>query len=519
MVRAGATDAERLEQLAEAAFFVGREHESDDAFARAAHEWAARGDHDRAALCAFWLGFGLLLRGETAQANGWIARGRRMVAEHAPACAAEGYLQVPEAMSALGAGKAGEAEDIYARVWAIAQRCGDAELAAIALLGQGEVALASGRVRDGLALLDEAMVAVTAGHEVSPMAAGILYCAVIDACVGVFDLGRAREWTAALDRWCDDQPGLVPYRGVCLVHRSQALQAQGYWADALVEAEHAESRLQEPPHPAVGVACYQRGELLRLRGEFERAEHAFQEANRFGREPLPGLPLLRLATGDVGSAVATMRRAMDERHTTARRLPILPAAVEVLLAAGDATGAAAATDELASAAAEGPSYLAAAACHASASVALATGDALDALENARAATARWWDLGLPYELARSRELVGRACAALGDLDAAAVELEQAASSFERLGAPVDAMRVEGLRFDQRAAPDAPDVPLTERECEVLRLVASGLTNRDVAGELFISEHTVARHLQNIFAKVGVTSRSAATAYAYEHELV
>ncbi|MGH8983933.1 MAG: tetratricopeptide repeat protein, partial [Acidimicrobiia bacterium] len=203
-------------------------------------------------------------------------------------------------------------------------------------------------MRGGLALFDEVMIGATTGG-VSPLTTGILYCAVIDACMQVFDLRRAAEWTDALTGWCEAQPDMVPFRGQCLVHRSQILQARGEWAEALSEATSAEARLARSLHPATGVACYQQGELHRLRGDFEGAERGYRQASENGREPVPGFALLQLAAGRLEAATATVRRMLDEAHDPPARLAVLPAFVEIALAAGDADAARVASDELAEA--------------------------------------------------------------------------------------------------------------------------------------------------------------------------
>jgi DNA-binding CsgD family transcriptional regulator len=514
--RSGSLGAEDLERLALAAYLVGR----DEAWARAterAHQaWSDRGDADRAARCAFWLGLGLLLRGEVAQANGWFGRGRRLVA--GLDCPARGYLLVPVAIEALARGAVADAHARYEEVAEIAERFDDTDLLAIGMLGRGEAMIASGNTSGGLALLDEVMVAATTG-EVSPLTAGILYCAVIEACVHAFDLRRAAEWTGALTRWCADQPGLVPFRGQCLVHRSQVMQANGEWGDALAEASNAEQLLSEPPHPALGVAFYQQGELHRLRSELDAAERAYRQASQHGRDPVPGLALLKLATGDVESAAVMARRMLDEADDHLTRLAVLPSFVEIMLAARDRGAARAASDELVElAAGSGTPFLEAVAAHARGSVLLADGDPAGALTVLRRSCELWRDLGVPYERARSQELVGLACRALGDGAAGEVELEAAAAVFERLGAVTDRRRIAEQRSERAGGGPAPGM-LSVRECEVLRLVAQGRTNRAIGAELVISEHTVARHVQNIFTKLGVSSRAAATAFAYEHGIV
>lgn len=506
-------DVEDVERLAVAAFFVGREDESTRSWERAHDLWARLDNPDRAARCTFWLGLALLLRGEAARANGWFARGRRVLAGRgSPECAGYGYLLVPEAMEALDAGDVTRASSLYEEAEAIAQRCEDRDLLALALLGRGEVAVAAGDVKAGLALFDEVMVAGTTGT-VSAITTGILYCAVVDACVKVFDLRRAAEWTAALTRWCDTQGEIVPYRGQCLVHRSQILQAHGAWSEALAEAARAQERLADPPHPAVGVAFYQQGELHRLRGEFAEAESAYRSAGEHGRTPTPGIALLRLAEGRAGAAEAAVRRMLEEGGDETTWIAVLPAFVEIMLAGGDLAAARTASDELSARSDRlDNAYVHALAHHARASVLLAQGRPSESLDAARRACEAWRALDMPYERARSQVVVASACRALGDHDAEDFERQAAKETFARLGAGPDLARLTASRTD--AAPE-----LTARECDVLRLVASGKTNREISAALAISQHTVARHLQNIFSKLGLSSRAAATAYAYENGIV
>jgi DNA-binding CsgD family transcriptional regulator len=503
-----------LERLAVAAHLLGRDDESARAWELAHLARAGEGDHAGAARCAAWLGMALLLRGEVARASGWLARAERSATRAGRECAARGFLLVPTFLDAIGRGDTERAAELAGEIIAIAQRCGDPDLLALGTLSRGEALLAAGQIGDGTRLLDEVMVSVTTG-EVSPIPAGIVYCAVIEACVDVFDLRRATEWTEALRAWCERQPDLVPYRGQCLVHRSQVLLANGAWAEAMAEAEHARTRLSDPAHPALGAALYQLGELHRLRGELVDAERAYRAAGELGREPVPGLALLRLAQGKVDAASAATRRAVDERRGEPGRPALLAAAVEILLAAGDVDGARAARDELVALAAaiDRPLLRAIAAC-ATGSVRLAEGDATAALPELRAAAIAWRGLGVPYDEARARVLLALACRALGDHDAAGIELDAARAAFDRLRARPDVARVTALR-DPGAAPRG----LTPREREVLRLVATGRANKEIAADLAISGHTVARHLQNIFLKLGVSSRAAATAYAYEHDVV
>jgi ATP/maltotriose-dependent transcriptional regulator MalT len=524
----GSLAAADLEQLAVAGYLLGRDDESAHAWERAHRELVATGDHDGAARCACWLAIQLFLAGHEARAGGWLARANRLVDDAGRDGIATGYLLVPAALQALEDGDLLAASERFAAASVIAERFGDPDVVALARLGRGQVLLAEGDAEGGLTLFDEVMVAVTTG-EVSAVPAGIVYCAVIEACIAAFDVRRAAEWTEALTRWCEDQPDLVPFRGQCLVHRSQILQAHGEWAAAASEAERACHHLAAPPHPALGVAFYQQAELHRLRGEHAAAERAYRLAGGHGRDPAPGSALLRLAEGRVDAAAAAIRRMVDEAPDPRTRPPVLAACAEIMVAAGDVDAARAAADELDGlATARGAPLLTAMAGHATGAVLLASGDPSAALRSLRRACTAWQSLVNPYESARARVLIARACTQLGDRDAADAEVEVARATFDRLGArwELDQLATAAPADDGRRPPARTAIDplgdaarLTVREGEVLRLVAAGLTNREVGAELFISEHTVARHLQNIFTKTGCSSRTSATAYAFQHGIV
>lgn len=507
-------DATMLEMLAVAANLIGRDQESIRAWERAHVEHRRGGRHDQAAATACWAALTLMLRGDMAQAGGWLTRAERIVEEledDVPV-AAHGMLLIPAAIAAVSSGDAETALDVANRMISIATAVQEPDLMAFGRLAIAQAALVAGDVPHSMRLFDEVMVSVTAG-DVSPIPSGIIYCAVVDGCVEACDLRRAAEWTEALRRWCDDQPDLVPYRGQCMVHRSQVLLAQGAWAEAAAEADRACQRLADPFHPALGLAHYQRGELHRLRGELDAAADAYREASRYGHDPVPGFALLRLAQGEVDGAERAATRMLDECGIGPARSRLLAAAVEVRLATGDTTAGRQLADELTVVAEQtGTEMLAASAAYARGTVLLAAGDTTSAITALRAACKAWRDLQAPYEVARARFQLGLAYRDAGDRDAADLELDGAFATFTSLGAAVDLARLESV------APAEPGL-LTERECEVLRLVAAGRTNRQIAAALVISEHTVSRHLQNMFMKLGVTSRAAATAYAYEHHLV
>jgi DNA-binding NarL/FixJ family response regulator len=507
-------DAEQLEMLAVAAELIGRDEDCIRALERAHLAHLGAGRRAQAALAACWACMTLMMRGDVAQAGGWMHRAERIVSEldADEPVAARGWLLIPPTLGAIAGGDAQTAGGLAEEMVAIAHAVDDRDLLALGQLATAQATLIGGDVAQSLQMFDEVMVSVTVG-DVSPIPAGIIYCAVVDGCVEACDLRRAAEWTEALRRWCDDQPDLVPYRGQCMVHRSQVLLAQGSWTDAAIEAQQACRRLADPPHPALGLAHYQRGEVHRLRGELDAATDAYREASRHGHDPIPGFALLRLAEGDVGGAVRAARRMLDEHATGPARAGLLAAAVEVMVAAGDTGAAGELADELSAlAATTGMEMLVASAAYARGIVLLASGDAAAAVAQLRAACKTWRDVQIPYEVARARGSLALAYRAVEDDDAADLERDGAQAIYESLGAPID---LAGIGAPEPAA----DNVLTARESEVLRQVAAGKTNREIAAELVISEHTVSRHLQNMFMKLGVTSRAAATAYAYEHHLV
>ncbi len=509
--------ADDHERFAVAAYLIGADEPCEHQW-EAAHRAAVdAGDAAGAARYAVLLALCVVLRGQMARAGGWLARAEALLEESGIVCAASGYVLIPKLLGALHAGDAAAARDLSVRATDLGRSFDDPDLRALGVLGHGQALIALGDADAGLARLDDVMVAVTAG-EVGPVVSGIVYCAVIIECLRLFDLARAVEWTAALGAWCHAQPDLVPYRGQCLVHRSQLQQAAGSWSEAIATVEAACRRLTDPPHPALGLAYYQQAELYRLIGDFERAASRYREASRHGHHPMPGLALLELARGDARAAAATIRRALQETASPLERPALLAAAVDVFRGAAEVSSAREAADELAGMAAPSSSPLRRAmAAFAAGSVLAAEGDPVQALAELRAAARAWQSLRMPYEAARTAVLLGLACAALGDQPAAALELDNARATVTELGARPDLDRLAGLTG--LLGEPAGDELLSEREREVLSHLAVGKTNREIAADLTISQHTVGRHVENIFAKLGVTTRAAATAYAYEHDLL
>jgi DNA-binding CsgD family transcriptional regulator len=512
-----ALELDDLECHAVAAQLIGRKDESREILAQGYREALRAGVSTRAARFAFWFGHGLIFEGRVSEASGWFARARQLLADQERECAEHGYLLIPRGIEQLSAGDNDAAASTFAEAQGIARRCGDLNLIAMAGLGRGRALVRCGRIAEGMAVLDEVMVAVTTG-EVSPMVVGSVYCGALEACHEVLDIRRAREWTGTLSRWCGSQPDLVPYRGPCQVYRAEVMQFHGAWADAFEEAQRACEWLSLPVSPeGPADAFYRIGELHRLRGAYAEAEEAYRQASRLGRRPEPGLPLLWMARGQVDAAQTALHRALEEETDLGRRAGLLDAKIQVLLAQGDVAGVRTSAIELHDiATALGAPVVRALCAMAEGAALLAEHDPGAALGPLRRAWTEWQRLEAPYDAARVRVLIGRAYRDLGDQESAAMEYDAARWVFQQLGALPDLAWVEGLATPSEAK-QAPG-GLTLRELDVLRLVAAGQSNREIGVTLVISEHTVARHVQNMLAKLGCSSRVALAAFAVERGL-
>jgi ATP/maltotriose-dependent transcriptional regulator MalT len=403
---------------------------------------------------------------------------------------------------------------------AIGESFRDPDLIAFARALQGRVLLKRANVEGALSLFGDAMLAATS-YDLSPTVTGLIYCNVIAACTQVYAFDRAREWTSALSHWCEAQPQLMTFAGTCLVHRAELMELGGEWTESFEAARSACDRITFSNDPGLAAnALYQQAEIHRLRGEDAEADAAYTECSKRGREPLPGLALLRLAQGKLEPAANAMRRVVAATSDGLQRTRYLPAHVEVMIAANALDEARAACAELeATAARYGGEVLEAMAKHAHACLALAEGNAEGAIEPLRDALHVWQRIGAPYIAARIHVLLARACAMLGDEEGALRECGFARETFEQLGATPDLAQLDALLPGKPGAGSKGNHGLSARELQVLRLVAAGKTNRAIAGELCLSEKTVDRHVSNIFGKLGVPSRAAATAYAYEHRLI
>jgi DNA-binding CsgD family transcriptional regulator len=508
--RAEQLDADDLERYAEAAQILGRGDEAIQLLRRAFNLRIAAREVDRAIVSAFWLFQALIINAEFARARGWAAQVRRSMPD-----VDNGWFLFTEAYFLIPAGDYDQAAQLLARAAAMGSRSREIDLIAFATTVWGRALIKAGRLEEGLSRLDEAMLPVVE-RDTSPRATSMMYCSAIATCHEAREFGRAREWTHALGAWLDSQPRLGgAYFGNCRIYRAYLMCLRGSWREALDEVAFVCDDLSGNFGQLVaGHAHYQLAEIHRLLGNPE-ADASYRRAAELGAQTQPGLSLLRLAQGELDKAVLGIRRALAETSGQLERLDLLTAAVTIMLAAGDIDAARQATAELAGIAAvyTTPGVQADFAA-ARGAVALSDGDPATALPLLRSAARSWREIDAPHAVARVSVLIGLACRAVGDEDAAEVELTSARSTFARLGARPDVHRVEELLHPTRALG-----PLSAREIEVLKLVAAGKTNHAIAAELFVSERTVHRHISNIFDKLGVHSRTAAASYAIQHHLV
>ncbi|MGG5752734.1 LuxR C-terminal-related transcriptional regulator [Zafaria sp. Z1313] len=502
--RAGELDTADLDLLGRCCWWTGRTREaleiSEHVFERLQHD---AGPVD-AAMKAATLGLLWFIRGDLVIASGWASRARRLL-RGTPEGIEHGYLRYLEASISLDFSSLGGAREASEALHDLGRRLRAPQLTCLALVLSGLVDARTGDPAGGFAQLDEAMLPVLAG-QLPPEWAGDVYCTVIHTCHELADLSRMRAWTLATERWCEQFRGEAVYSGICRIHRLQLLCAEGDWAAAEAGVERAGAELAGVNGWVAGEAYYQLGEIRRLRGDFAGASEAYARTAQFGMDHQPGAALLELARGRPAQAWASVSAALAGRDAlSAARL--LGPGVRIALAAGREDDAGRLCSELESTAAGfGTEGFRAWALQARAAVLVAAGRFGDALPVLRAAGVAYRNLRARYESAAVHEMCARAHAGLGDVAAAAADRATAVEMYRQLGAVPDVERL-----------DPGDVPggLTARESEVLGLVASGASNREAAAALYISEKTVGRHLSNIFAKLGVASRTAAAAWAHE----
>jgi ATP/maltotriose-dependent transcriptional regulator MalT len=498
--------------LANSAWWLGDLALAVPALTEAHHDLLDAGEPTAAALVALDVGYTALLRGDDAQASGWFGRARHLLAP-LPEGEAHGYLRIIDAEVAFDAGDLDTAYRLAEQVGELGERTGDATLTALAAVGKGRVRVRQGRLGEGGALLDEAMVVATSDR-LDPAWTGNIYCHLMFACFEIADLGRAGEWTEVTARWCERMPGAGPFLGICRVHRAQVLRLRGEWSTAERELVRVQQELAHFARSVVAEAHYQLGELHRLRRHPDEATARYEEAHRLGRDPQPGLALLALERGRPAAAFASLRAAVSAAgDTPLARADLLPAAVEVAVAAGELPSGRVWAEELAALAAtygtvgfEAEAGVAAGRLH------LAEGEAGSALRPLRRAAAAWRRLGATVPAAQAAGLLAAAYDAVGDHDAARLEQRVVDEAMSSLG--TDARARDG----RRSLPDG----LTAREAEVLGLAADGRSNQQIADELVLSVRTVERHLATVYQKLdlhGRSARAAAVSYAHRQDLL
>jgi tetratricopeptide (TPR) repeat protein len=399
--------------------------------------------------CRVEVGFLWLLRGEETVGSGWVSRAVRLL-EEVPECAEHGYLLYLRAEEQLGRGDHEAAAVSGRTMQQLAARHDDPTLGAIGLVVEGTALVRRGRLDEGLAVLDEAMLGVRAG-EVQPTWTGNLYCHLMSLFIELGDIPRARAWTDATERWCDEHSNPAMFVGICRVHRAQLLHLEGAWPAAERSAAQACRDLADMNVEVVAEGHYELGELRRLQGDDDGAEEAYARARRLGRDPQPGMALLRLAQGRTRAAATALRTALLVTTEAPRARPAAGCTGGGADTAGDAELAAAAAGELATIAdVYATPGLLAAARQASGVARLVGGEPERALPLLRDAWRRWRELDAPCDAARVRVLLARALMALEDADGAASELDAARETLVELGAVGELWCLEGAGGPARA---------------------------------------------------------------------
>ena len=492
-----------LDALAVAAWQLGRGKESVRVTERVFTQ-LARTDPPSAAMKAVELGLAWFTRGDLNIAQAWMNRARRLL-DGTPVGPTNGYLAYLDALMVMQ-----DAEALAVRVQTLRDICSRIDtpaLTALCHVAEALAAIGEARMTEAFALLDEAMLPVLAG-QVPLDWAGDIYCVVLNQCHYLADLPRMRAWTQSMERWCADFAASDTYGGVCDVHRLQLLAATDDYRQLQARLVAASQALEDVNSWAAGEGYYQLGEVLRLQGDADGAFAAFARARTLGVDPQPGEALLRCGLGDGQTAWTDLRVALAD-HDRVGRMQMLRGAVEVALARNDLDEADQYCHELEDGAKVfGTPGFRAWAAHARGAILVKRGEHADALAVLESALREYRIQRSRYETAQVYEWMALAHRALGDEDVAAADAATAQSIYDQLG-------VEPAGICGSASPAG----LTKRELEILTAIARGATNRQVAQQIFISEKTVARHLANIYAKLGVSSRTAAADWARQHNLL
>jgi DNA-binding NarL/FixJ family response regulator len=501
-----------LAALSEAAWWLGLIRETLEVSEECHHRLLEDGQIERAAMVALENSFNWFLRGQPEIGSGWISRARRLL-DGLPTCVGHGFLLWMEASEQAEAGDVDAALASARRMCAMAEELDAPMLTSFGLALEGTLVIRHGDTERGFGLLDEAMLPVLAGR-LSPDSAGNLYCQMMSICHELADVPRARRWTEITESWCDGFTSAVMFAGICRVHRTQLLRLQGDWDEAVSAATLAAEELAELNNEAVGEALYEIGETDRLRGDLAGARSRYDAAREFGRDPEPGASLLLLAEGRPDQAHAAITRRLTEVNDPFVRARLLRGQVDIALVRSDLETIDAAADELTAIADRyrTPGFRAWAESAHGVHL-LVTGAVDDALAALRSALSSYQVMGATYDAAVTRLLIARALASSGDAGASQAEADRARAVLDELGAV--APPGYALESKARVLPGG----LTVREAEILVAIAEGLSNREVAGHLVISEKTVARHLANVYAKLGVSSRTAAAAWAHRNGLL
>ncbi len=513
-----------LEGLSWAAWWVEDVPTCIEARERAFRLSHREGDRRRAALLALRVGDDyLILRGERAIANGWFQRAARML-DGLDDCPEHGWLDAMLGYVAITDGDTATARELALSGRELGRRLGVVSLEMFALAVEGLALVNEGAVADGMGRLDEATAAALAGEFEEIVAAGWTFCFLLNACERVRDFERAAEWCGKVAEFSRRMhTNFVTLS--CRAHYGAVLTWQGRWPEAEKSLTEAERIALERPSWG-GLAIVRLADLRRRQGRFAEAEELLERA--------PGNPLTPVVLAELALDRGDASTAVDLLEPVLRRVPVenktlRAAPVEVMVRAEVATGAADAAaahvaELRAIAAATGTRPLGASLSLSEGLVAAAAGDHEAARARLEDAVELFAVSGASFELGRARLELAGVLAWLGREDAAVREAQLALMRLEEIGAGAEAARARELLRTLGASPKGKsasrrDRILTPREVEILRLVSEGLTDGDIAGRLVLSKHTVHRHLQNAYAKLGCSSRAAAVTKANRLQLL